>query len=123
MAKILGVGGVFLKSEDPEKLYGWYEKHLGLSIGDWPGATFPPKDLPSNSYSVLSFISSRTDHFSPSNKTFMLKFIVDDLRQAIKQVKEGGGRIMGEIETYDNGIFGWFIDPDGNKIELWEVKR
>jgi predicted enzyme related to lactoylglutathione lyase len=121
MAKIIGLGGVFLKSNNPEKLYKWYAKWLGLEIDDQPGVTFRYENLPSKSFSVLSFFSSSTDYFAPSRKEFMVNLVVDNLDQALQQIQEGGAEIVGQIENYDYGKFGWFIDPDGNKIELWEV--
>jgi predicted enzyme related to lactoylglutathione lyase len=122
MAKILGIGGVFLKSDAPEKLYGWYEKWLGLDIDNLPGVSFRPERMPVHSYIVLSFFPSSTDYFSPGRKEFMLNLIVDDLEEALKQARTGGAEIIGEPETCDYGKFGWLIDPDGNKIELWETR-
>jgi predicted enzyme related to lactoylglutathione lyase len=120
MAKVLGVGGVFFKSPDPEKLYQWYERWLGFKAEPGSGFAFLPKDMPDNSLTVWSAFEASTDYFAPSVKDFMFNLVVDDVREALAQVKEGGALIVGQIEEADYGKFGWFIDPDGNKVELWE---
>lgn len=121
MARVLGVGGVFFKSPDPRKLYDWYRTHLGLHVADdEPGKSFQPADLPQRSRVVWSAFQSTTTYFAPSRKEFMFNLIVDDLDGALRQVAAGGAQIVGEIEEYDYGRFGWFLDPDGNKVELWQ---
>jgi predicted enzyme related to lactoylglutathione lyase len=77
--------------------------------------------MPRDSVTVWSAFESTTDYFAPSTKEYMFNLIVDDLRGALKQVKEGGAEIIGEIEEYEFGKFGRFMDPDGNKVELWEL--
>ena len=119
MAKVLGVGGVFFKSPDPKKLYDWYAKWLGMELEEW-GLAYFPKDYPPNSQTVWSAFDGTTKYFDPSEKGFMFNLIVDNLEEALKQVKEGGAEVVGEIEKMEYGSFGWFMDPDGNKVELWE---
>ncbi|HMD81847.1 MAG TPA: VOC family protein [Anaerolineales bacterium] len=119
MAKVLGVGGVFFKSPDPKKLYDWYAKWLGMEFEDW-GLAYFPKDYPPNSQTVWSAFDATTKYFEPTEKGFMFNLIVDNLEEALKQVKEGGAEIVGEIEKMEYGSFGWFMDPEGNKVELWE---
>jgi predicted enzyme related to lactoylglutathione lyase len=121
MAKVLGVGGIFFKSADPEKLYQWYERWLGFRAQPGSGFAFAPQDLPKDSVTVWSAFESTTDYFAPSTKEYMYNLIVDDLREALRQVEEGGANIIGEIEEYEFGKFGHFMDPDGNKVELWEL--
>lgn len=121
MAKVLGIGGVFFKSADPAKLYEWYERWLGFKAEPGSGINFLPQDMPKDSVTVWSAFESTTDYFAPSTKDYMFNLIVDDLMGALSQVKEGGAEIASEIGEYDFGKFGWFIDPDGNKIELWEL--
>lgn len=120
MARVLGVGGVFFKSPDPEKLYAWYERWLGFHSDPQWGIMFEPQDMPKNSGTVWSAFVASTDHFAPSSKEFMFNLIVDDVRAALAQVKEGGAQLVGEVEEADYGKFGRFMDPDGNKVELWE---
>ena len=119
MAKVLGVGGIFFKSPDPKKLYEWYTKWLGMTLGDW-GTMYVPKDYPPNSQTVWSAFDASSTYFDPSEKGFMFNLIVDNLEEALKQVKEGGAEVVGEIGKMEYGSFGWFMDPDGNKVELWE---
>lgn len=119
MAKVLGVGGIFFKSPDPKRLFEWYTKWLGMELTEW-GIAYDPKELPANSQTVWNAFDAKTDYFDPSTKGFMFNLIVDNVEEAIKQVKEGGAEIVGEIQKADYGSFGWFVDPDGNKVELWE---
>lgn len=119
MAKVLGVGGIFFRSPDPKKLYDWYAKWLGMTLGDW-GTAYLPQDMPPNSQTVWSAFDAGTKYFDPSEKGYMFNLIVDNLEEALKQVKEGGAEVVGEIEKMEYGSFGWFMDPDGNKVELWE---
>ena len=119
MAKVLGVGGVFFKSPDPKRLYEWYARWLGMTFEEW-GLAFMPKEYPANSQTVWSAFDASTKYFDPSKKGFMFNLIVDNLEGALKQVKEGGAEVIGDIEKMEYGSFGWFMDPDGNKVELWE---
>jgi predicted enzyme related to lactoylglutathione lyase len=122
MAKVLGVGGIFFKSPDPRRLLDWYCRWLGFpapETGD--GAVmFFPKAMPENALTVWSPFPADTAYFAPSDRLFMFNLIVDDLDEALKQVAAGGAQVVGGIEQYDYGRFGWFIDPDGNKVELWQ---
>ncbi len=120
MAKAIGIGGVFFKSADPQKLTSWYATHLGLKIDDFGGVRFDPATLPSGAYAVWCPFATATEYFLPSQKEFMPNLIVDDVDAALRQVAAGGARLIGNAESYDYGRFGWFMDPDGNKIELWQ---
>jgi len=123
MAKVLGVGGVFFKSPDPKRLYDWYAKWLGMEFeADW-GIAYYPKSMPAKGYTVWSAFDAKTDFFAPSDNEFMFNLIVDNLEEALKQVKEGGAQVIGSIEKLEFGLFGWFVDPDGNKVELWELSK
>ena len=122
MAKVLGVGGVFFKSADPKRLYFWYAKWLGMEFQDW-GTAFDPKTMPANGQTVWSAFDANTEYFAPSQKDFMFNLVVDNLEEALSQVEEGGAPIIGEIQKYEYGSFGWFVDPDGNKVELWEPAK
>ncbi len=122
MAKVLGIGGIFFKSEDPVALGEWYKKHLGVPVEAPYGASFKPSSLPAGSMGVWTPFKATTDYFAPSTQPFMFNLIVDDLDAALLQVTGGGAEIVGDIEDIEYGRFGWFIDPDGNKVELWEPK-
>ena len=122
MAKVLGVGGVFFKSHDPKRLYDWYAKWLGMEFKAW-GTAFYPKTMPANGQTVWSAFDAKTNYFSPSGKDFMFNLVVDDLVEALKQVREGGAEMIGGIEKLEYGMFGWFMDPDRNKVELLEPAK
>jgi predicted enzyme related to lactoylglutathione lyase len=120
MAKVLGVGGVFFTSPDPQALLAWYRQHLGFDPSPEPGVAFLPTTMPAKGYTVWSAFPASTTYFAPSARGFMINLVVDDLNAALEQVRQGGAQIVGAIESYDNGRFGWFLDPDGNKVELWQ---
>lgn len=123
MAKVLGIGGIFFKSPDPQKLCQWYAQWLGMSIESESGMSFVPfkaNTMPNNGYTVWSAFNDTTCYFAPSDKEFMFNLVVDDIDEAMKQVTAGGAEKVGDIEKSEYGRFGWFIDPDGNKVELWQ---
>jgi predicted enzyme related to lactoylglutathione lyase len=122
MAKVLGVGGIFFTSPDPSRLRAWYARWLGIPA-EGPGASFAPQAMPCGGCTVLSPFGADTEYFAPSTRGFMFNLIVDDLDGALAQVRAGGAQVVGGIEKYDYGRFGWFVDPDGNKVELWQVPR
>ena len=119
MAKVLGIGGVFFRSEDPEKLGDWYARWLGVPVKHPWGASFQTADLPAGALGVWAPFAKDTTYFAPE-KSFMFNLVVDDLDEALAQVKEGGAEVAGDIEEMEYGRFGWFFDPEGNKVELWE---
>ena len=120
MARALGIGGVFFKSPDPKALGKWYRDVLGVPFEDGCGASFPAGDAPGDSFSVWSPFKADTDYFAPTSSPFMVNLRVDDLDGALEQVKAAGATLFGDVECYDFGRFGWFLDPDGNKVELWQ---
>lgn len=120
MASVQGIGGVFFKSRDPKGLLAWYVEHLGFERApDHDSVSFKPATVPPGGFTVWGPFMESTDYFDPSDKPYRLNLMVDDLEGALAQVKAGGGKIVGEIQEYEYGRFGWFIDPDGNKVELW----
>ena len=120
MAKALGVGGVFFRSKDPQALMKWYQGALGLPTESTDYASFFPGAMPQGGCTVFSPFKESTDYFAPSTREFMFNLVVDDLDGALAQVASAGGQLVGGTESFDYGRFGWFIDPDGNKVELWE---
>jgi len=123
MAKALGIGGVFFKSPDPARLQGWYAQTLGIDAQGEEGmsfAIFQSSTMPENGYTVWSMFDSKTTYFEPSSKEFMFNLIVDNLEEALSQVAAGGAQLVGDVQKSEYGGFGWFIDPDGNKVELWQ---
>lgn len=120
MAKALGVGGIFFKSKDPQALMKWYQGALGIPDASSDYAAFMPAAIPAGGCTVFSPFKASTEYFAPSTRDFMFNLMVDDLDGALRQVTEAGGTLVGEVESFDYGRFGWFLDPDGNKVELWE---
>jgi D-3-phosphoglycerate dehydrogenase len=118
--RVTGLGGFFFKSENPKDIRNWYNKHLGIPTDDY-GCTFWWKDKNGNDCSTQwSPFEANTNYFQPSEKQFMMNFRVDNLETLLETLKQEGVTIIGNIETYDYGKFGWIVDPEGNKIELWE---
>jgi hypothetical protein len=118
-ARVLGVGGLFFKSPDPTKLLAWYAKWLGLGDGK-SSVEFAAGTLPPTAFTVWSPFPANTDYFKPSSRDFMFNLVVDDLDAALGQVHLGGAQVVGDVEEHEYGRFGWFVDPDGNKVELWQ---
>jgi predicted enzyme related to lactoylglutathione lyase len=122
MKRVTGIGGLFFKSDDPKKMYEWYDKHLGIKSNDY-GTVFQwreKEDKEHISYTVWSAFKKESTYFNPSEKQFMFNYRVENLVELMKVLKEEGVAIVGEIEEFSYGKFGWILDPEGNKIELWE---
>ncbi|WP_405199908.1 VOC family protein [Christiangramia sp. LLG6405-1] len=118
--RVTGLGGFFFKAKDPDATKSWYNQHLGLDTDQY-GCTFWWKDNQGNDCSTQwSPMDHKTEYFQPSEKQFMMNFRVENLEELLKVLKTEGVEVVGEMETYDYGKFGWILDPEGNKIELWE---
>ena len=118
--RVTGIGSIFFKSNNPDKAKEWYKNHLGLNTDNY-GCTFWWKDENGNKCSTQwSPFNADTKYFLPSEKDYMFNYRVENLEELLKILKEEGVTIVGEMETYDYGKFGWILDPEGNKIELWE---
>jgi predicted enzyme related to lactoylglutathione lyase len=118
MARVTGVGGVFLKSSDPEALAAWYATHLGIPAQEGGSLAF---DGPASAgMTVFAPFPQETQYFGDGPQTFMLNFRVDDLGQLLDQLAAAGVRIDPKQETYSYGHFAWIWDPEGNRIELWQ---
>jgi len=125
MAKVTGIGGVFFKTKsDPKVLAAWYEKHLGMTLEAFGGAILRwPADLADDKgLTVWHLASSDSKWFAPSESSFMINYRVDDMEGLLAQLREGGIEILQGPESHENGKFAWIMDPDGNKVELWEPK-
>jgi len=120
MAKVLGVGGIFFKSKDPKALLAWYQTHLGMPDASPYFAKLVPASMPAGGCTAFTPFSADTDYFAPAQRDFMFNLVVDDLDGALQQVSAAGATLVGEPQSYDFGRFGWFLDPDGNKVELWQ---
>ena len=119
MKRVIGIGGIFFKSENPKQLAEWYQTHLGIDFGGKTYADFPFQEQ-EKGWTAFSFFKQDTQYFDPSAKQFMLNLRVDDLFELLKILREEGVHVFDEIEDGDYGKFGWILDPEGNKIELWE---
>jgi predicted enzyme related to lactoylglutathione lyase len=123
MQRVTGIGGVFLKAKDPKALAAWYDKHLGLSFGDnlyldFPWVNTPDPSIPG--HTVFSFTKETSTYFAPSEKPFMINFRVKDLHALLAALREEGVTVMDDVMEEVYGKFGWIVDPEGNKVELWE---
>lgn len=118
--RVTGLGGFFFRAADPENIKKWYGRHLGLPIDDY-GCSFWWKDDQGNDASThWGPMKEDTPYFDPSPKQFMMNFRVENLEELLKVLREEGVEIAGEMETYEYGKFCWIMDPEGNKVELWE---
>lgn len=118
--RVTGLGGFFFKCKDPDKIKQWYREHLGMDT-DRYGWSFWWKDQEGKDcMTQWSPMAENTDHFLPSHKQFMMNFRVENLEQLLDVLKAEGVQVVGQIERYDYGKFAWILDPEGNKLELWE---
>ena len=123
MGKITGLGGVFIKAVDPQVLADWYQHHLAIDFNGNTYVDFPFAHNDGTStagYNVLSFFKEDNAYFHPSTKQAMLNLRVSDLQGLLQRLKNEGVEIVGEPVDEEYGKFGWIVDPEGNKIELWE---
>jgi predicted enzyme related to lactoylglutathione lyase len=124
MAKVLGVGGVFFKARDGDALRDWHRRVLGLEFSDWGGVFFLPVPMAAHpgAGTVFSPFSASTDYFEPSTKDFMVNLAVDDLDAMLARAKAEGVEPVKMFPDEANGRFAHIMDPEGNKIELWQPK-
>lgn len=122
MKKVTGIGGIFFKCKDPKNMRDWYNKNLGLETNDY-GSSFEfrnankPEEI---NYLQWSPFKEDTDYFEPSQKQFMINYRVENLAGLVEEMKKDGVTICDEIQEFDYGKFVHIMDPEGNKIELWE---
>lgn len=121
MQRVTGIGGIFFKAEDPKALGAWYRDHLGLDVTAWGGAIFswggagsPP------GMTIWSAFPQDSKHMAPSSAPFMINYRVADLDGLLAALRAEGCNVLEKTDTTDQGKFGWVIDPEGNKVELWQ---
>lgn len=120
--KVTGIGGIFFFSDNVNETKEWYGKNLGLVINDY-GSTFEtrnanrPEEI---NYLQWSPFKKGSAYFAPSKKEFMINYRVQNIEGLVKKLKENGVTVVDEIETFDYGKFVHIMDPEGNKLELWE---
>ena len=123
MAKVTGIGGIFFKSRTKGgELAAWYQKNLGLNLESWGGAIlkWPDDKAEDGGLTVWSTADADTKWFSPSESSFMINYRVDNLDELLDQLKQNGVDIVSGPQSDENGKFAWIMDPDKNKVELWE---
>lgn len=123
MKRVTGIGGIFFKCKDPEKMNEWYKTHLGFDTSPY-GTKFEwelPADPAKKPYTLWSPFPDKTKYFEPSTREFMINYRVDDLVALVEELKKEGVTILDNIESYEYGKFVHILDLEGNKIELWEA--
>ncbi len=123
MKRVTGIGGIFFKAKDPAALQAWYKTHLGIDVQSWGGAAFRWADdagAPVGGTTIWSIGAVQGDQFAPSAATFMINYRVEDLHALVKVLREEGCNVLDKIDDSEYGKFAWVIDPEGNKVELWQ---
>ena len=121
MKRVTGIGGVFFSAKDPVALRAWYQTHLGIDVQEWGGAAFRWVDeagAPAGGTTIWSI--GKGSSFAPSQAPFMINYRVADLQPLIEALRQEGCEVLDKVEESEYGKFGWVIDPEGNKVELWQ---
>jgi len=121
MEKVTGIGGVFIRAKDPQALALWYQQHLGIQLE--PGTSYCGFIAKAGDETVWSAFAADTTYFGAKNQQSMLNYRVTDLDAMLKQLKAAGVWVDEQIEDGDYGKFGWAMDPEGNRFELWQPKN
>ena len=119
MKRVIGIGGIFFKAKDPKALAAWYETHLGIDFGGRIYADFKFQENEKGSI-AFSFFNADTKYFEPSAKEFMINLRVENLDELLPVLRAEGVHVFDETMDESYGKFGWILDPEGNKIELWQ---
>jgi predicted enzyme related to lactoylglutathione lyase len=122
MKRVTGIGGIFFKAKDPGKLREWYRQHLGIESESWGGFAFPWADDPQQDggRTTWSVFPDTTKYFDPSTQSFMINFRVADLHELVAALRAEGVDVDPKIDESEFGKFCWVMDPEGNRVELWE---
>lgn len=122
--RVTGIGGIFFKARDAAALRAWYQTHLGIALLDWGGAVFRWADAegrPSAGTTIWSVTDADGAGFAPSTAAFMVNYRVADLHALLAALRAEGCQVLDQVDESEFGKFGWVIDPEGNKVELWEA--
>ena len=119
MKRVTGIGGVFFKARDPQALGEWYRTHLGMDVAEWGGVIFRWGEDGAGS-TIWNLFKDDTTYFAPSASSFMVNYRVDDLHALLTVLREEGCDVDEKVEESEYGKFGWVMDPEGNRVELWE---
>ncbi len=123
MKRVTGIGGVFFKSKDPKALGAWYREHLGIGVEEWGGAAFrwsSPENPSGTGTTIWTPFKADTEYFAPSRAPFMINYRVEDLHALLAQLRSEGCEVDAKVEESEYGKFGWVMDPEGNRAELWQ---
>lgn len=123
MKRVTGIGGIFFHAKDPVALRSWYQEHLGIDVQEWGGTAFTWADgagNPTKGTTVWSIGASGGDLFAPSRSTFMINYRVEDLTRLLQALRKEGCDVLEKTDDSEFGKFGWVMDPEGNKVELWQ---
>ncbi|MGE5926496.1 MAG: VOC family protein [Gemmatimonadota bacterium] len=123
MTRVTGIGGIFFKAHDAPALRAWYRRHLGIDVQDWGGATFSWTDSegrPVGGTTVWSINRAESDYFAPGTAPFMVNYRVADLAALLEVLRAEGCNVVDRTDDSEFGKFGWVLDPEGNKVELWQ---
>ena len=123
MKRVTGVGGIFFKAKDAPALREWYKKHLGIDVQSWGGAAFDWTDgegKPAGGTTAWLINPEESKHFAPSAASFMVNYRVEDLPALVEALKAEGCNVLEKINDTEYGKFAWVMDPEGNKVELWQ---
>jgi predicted enzyme related to lactoylglutathione lyase len=123
MRRVTGIGGIFFTAKDPGALCAWYKRHLGIDVQEWGGAAFRWADetgKPTGGTTAWSVFASGGSHFAPSTAPFMINYRVADLARLLEALRSEGCQVLEKTDSSEYGKFGWVVDPEGNKVELWE---
>ena len=119
MERALGIGGVFFRARDPERLRAWYAEHLGVELEGWGGTVFVAD---AGDVTVWSIFAADTDYFGDRAQQVMLNYRVRDLDAMVEQLRAAGVAVEKKTQEDENGRFAWATDPEGNRFELWEPR-
>ena len=123
MRRVTGIGGVFFHAKDPVALRAWYKEHLGIDVQAWGGAAFEWVDSagsPTRGSTAWLIDAAGNDHFAPSSAPFMINYRVENLETLLQALRAEGCNVLEKTEDSEFGNFGWVVDPEGNKVELWQ---
>ena len=123
MRRVTGIGGIFFKARDAVALRAWYQRHLGIDVQEWGGAAFTWTDaegMPAKGTTIWTISAAEGAPFAPSTAPFMINYRVEDLLALVEALKDEGCNVLAKVEESEYGKFAWVIDPEGNKVELWE---
>ena len=123
MKRVTGIGGIFFKADDAAALQAWYQRHLGIDVQPWGGTAFTATDgegQPVGGTTIWSIGPAQGDPFAPGTASFMVNYRVANVHALVKLLRDEGCNVLDRVDESEHGKFAWVIDPEGNKVELWE---